>query len=234
MPPVSTWAFTADYGTVRTEKDPAGTVRLVPTPRFWFVKHFCNLTPRSCYALGTRSDHPKVLFTAFKGLAGGNEVYTFHIVNLGSGRECSPSGQPAAVTSLRAIGTSETDAFRTLEPIAVKNGAATFHLAPRAQLTLTTWAEGADYSFSITPARPNVPWQSPLFLFDDDHRGGDQQRPTAVLAVLLLRKPLPGDQSAHSLGDSDPRWPVPVGDGRRIARRPRFVLLRTQSPFEQD
>jgi len=130
------WEFTNDYGIVKEEKDAAGQTKLVPTVRFWFVKHFCNLTPPGADALGTASDQEKVLFTAFS--AGGQ--YTLHIANLGPEREATLAGLPARTASWRAIRTSETQRFQELEPVRAERGEARLHLAPLSLVTLTTAA----------------------------------------------------------------------------------------------
>jgi len=135
------WEFTSDYGTVKVEKDG----RLAPTVRFWFVKHFCNLTPPKAEVLATSSDNPKVLLTAF---AGKGPVYTLHIANFGAGRPATITGLPAEVKSLRAIQTSATDSFKELSAVAVEAGAAKVQLAQQSLLTLTTMPASAGISDS--------------------------------------------------------------------------------------
>jgi len=132
------WEFTSDYSTVAEEKDAEGKTRLVPTVRFEFVRHFCNLTPRGAEALGVASDNDKVLFTAFAGDVGGKRAYTLHVANLGSGRPATISGVPAGVASLRAVQTSQAEAFQELEAVKVAEGRAELELAPQSLLTLTT------------------------------------------------------------------------------------------------
>ncbi|MBM4040332.1 MAG: hypothetical protein FJ290_17635 [Planctomycetes bacterium] len=130
------WEFTSDYGTVRVEKD--GT--LVPTVRFWFVKHFCNLTPPKADVLATSSDNPKVLLTAFRGEG---PVYTLHIASFGAAREATIAGLPPEVKSLRAVQTSAADSFKELPAVPVEAGAARVQLAQQSLLTLTTMPAGA-------------------------------------------------------------------------------------------
>ncbi|MBU0606422.1 MAG: hypothetical protein KKI08_00995 [Armatimonadetes bacterium] len=130
------WEFTADYGTVRVVKDEAGKGQLVPTVRFWFVKHFCNLTPYHSQALTAESDHPKVLVTAF---AKGPE-FTVHVLNIGAARTATLQGLPATVKRLHAVRTSETDSFRSLDEVTVTDGAVKLDLTERSLLTLTTIA----------------------------------------------------------------------------------------------
>jgi hypothetical protein len=38
------WEFTGDYSIVRAQHKDDGTAELTPTSRFWFVKHFTDLT----------------------------------------------------------------------------------------------------------------------------------------------------------------------------------------------
>jgi len=123
------WEFTSDYGTVRVEGG-----KLVPTVRFWFVKHFCDLTPPKAEALTTASDHPKVLFTAFRGEG---PVYTLHVANLGAARPATITGLPAEVKSLRAIRTSETDSLKELPSLPVERGVLKVTLPRQSLLTLT-------------------------------------------------------------------------------------------------
>lgn len=128
------WEFTADYSIVKQDKDEQGQDRITPTPRFWFVKHFCNLTPYHSEALTAVSDNPKVLVTSFsKGPA-----FTVHVANLGAARSATITGLPANLTRLQAVRTSAEDSFRKLEPIAVTNGTMKLDLTAQSLLTLTT------------------------------------------------------------------------------------------------
>ena len=47
------WEFTGDYSIVRARRKDDGTAELTPTSRFWFVKHFTDLTPHNSDALAT-------------------------------------------------------------------------------------------------------------------------------------------------------------------------------------
>jgi O-glycosyl hydrolase len=136
------WEFTSDYSIVREQRDAAGQVTLTPTVRFWFVKHFCNLTPHGADALTTTSDHPKVLVTAFRGEAEGQAVTTIHIANLGAEREATITGLPADARQLRVVRTSETQSFAEGEPVAPKERSLKLTLPALSLTTLTTMAEG--------------------------------------------------------------------------------------------
>jgi len=132
------WEFTNDYSIVNEEKLPDGTVKLTPTVRFWFVKHFCNLTPPQCDVLTTTSDQPKVLFTAFAGRDGNLPVYTLHVANFGAQRQATITGLWDGIASWRAVRTSETGAFQELPPVVPKDGTVELELVPQSLLTLTT------------------------------------------------------------------------------------------------
>jgi len=132
------WEFTSDYSLVSQGNDASGRATLEPTRRFFIVKQFCNLTPPKPDVLAATSDAPKVVLTAF---AGRGAVYTFQIVNRGAGRKAVLTGIPDEVTRLRALRTSETENFKELDSVAVKDGRAEIELAPQSLLTLTTMPE---------------------------------------------------------------------------------------------
>ncbi|MCX6616516.1 MAG: hypothetical protein NTZ98_10520 [Acidobacteria bacterium] len=132
------WEFTSDYGTVRVKKNADGSEELSPTARFWFVKHFTDLTPPGADVLWAASDNPKVLFTAYAGGRAARRSYTLHIANLGAARSIAIRGIPAEVRSLRAIRTSESEDFQELPAAKVANGSVVIQAAPRSLLTLTT------------------------------------------------------------------------------------------------
>lgn len=132
------WEFTSDYSIVQESRNAAGEVVLTPTVRFFFVKHFCNLTPHHSDALGVASDNPKVLFTAFAGTVSGQPAYTLHVANLGAEREAFLSGLPRGLTHLYAVRTSEEERFQTLDAVEVRDGTLKLVLAPQSLLTLTT------------------------------------------------------------------------------------------------
>ena len=120
------WEFTGDYGMVRDD--------LQPTARFWFVRHFTNLTPPDADALRTSSDQASVLFTAFR--AGAD--YTLHVANLGGEREIAIEGVPEEVRALLPVVTSASDSFRRLAAVAVESGRVRLRAPARSLVTLTT------------------------------------------------------------------------------------------------
>ena len=127
------WEFTSDYGIAKVTE--AGEV--VPTVRFYLVKHFCNLTPKGADALKTASDNGNVLFTAFRGRADSASAYTLHIANLGPARSATITGIPAGVKQLRAVQTSEEKHFEELATVKPQSGMITLRLAAQSLLTLT-------------------------------------------------------------------------------------------------
>lgn len=135
------WEFTDDYSIVKQEKDARGNERLAPTVRFWFVKHFCNLTPHHAEALAITCDNPEVLATAFSARQGGRRVFTVHIANFGAARQATVTGLPAGLTHLRAVRTSAEDSFRELGQVRVAKGAVKLDLTAQSLLTLTTMGE---------------------------------------------------------------------------------------------
>ena len=132
------WEFTSDYSIVDERKNSDGTSKLAPTPRFWLVKHFCNLTPPHAQALATESDCNRVLLTAFSGNIAGKEALTLHISNSGPARRITITGVPSPHEQLRAIRTSESESFQQLDPVTAKDGTIELQLASRSLLTLTS------------------------------------------------------------------------------------------------
>lgn len=132
------WEFTSDYSIVNQVRQPDGTVELQPSVRFHFVKQFCNLTPYHSDALTTTSDNPRVLVTAFSAPSGRPAAFTVHVLNAGAERTATLSGIPPAITTLRAVRTSETEGFQELPPVTVRDGKTTLTLAQQSLLTLTT------------------------------------------------------------------------------------------------
>jgi O-glycosyl hydrolase len=133
------WEYTNDYGLADVQPaQGAGTSqRIVPSWRFWFIKQFSNLTPARASALTTASDKAKVLFTAFSDADHG--VYTLHIANLGTGRPVTISGIPKNVTGLNAVCTSETEQYKRLGTVQIKqDGTVQLDLPAQSLLTLTT------------------------------------------------------------------------------------------------
>ncbi len=132
------WEYTADYGTVRVERNASGAQEFVPTARFFFLKQFNNLTALNSDALGTRSDNPNVLFTAFVGETAGRPVHTLHVANTGAAREVTIEGVPAGISALRALRTSETENYRELGPVKPERGTIRIQVPARCLVTLTT------------------------------------------------------------------------------------------------
>ena len=101
---------------------------------------FRKAEPNDCpdSKVATTSDNAKVLFTAFAYAEGKKPVYTCHIGNFGASRNATISGLPPGTTSLRAICTSQTENFKELGRVSVKDGKAHVALPEQSLLTLTT------------------------------------------------------------------------------------------------
>lgn len=125
------WQFTNDYSLVRLR--PGGGVE--PTPRFWLMKHFTDLTPQKAEALATSSDQPEVLFTAFR--AGGR--YALHILNLGARRKAVLEGVPAG--KWRQVRSTEAAQFQEAV-IGEAGGKVELELPARSLVTLVGETEG--------------------------------------------------------------------------------------------
>jgi hypothetical protein len=129
------WEFTGDYPLAESVKcDAAMLATVVPTTRFWLVKHFCNLTPRKAQVLATTCDNPLILFTAFSS----GQDFTFHILNTGPARHATISGLPRKLTDITSVRTSESESFKTLPRTAVDDGVVELQLPAQSLLTLTT------------------------------------------------------------------------------------------------
>ncbi|HUG09989.1 MAG TPA: hypothetical protein VMM36_03200 [Opitutaceae bacterium] len=98
------WEFTEDYGLAFPDADG----RVVPTSRFWLMKHFTNLTPMKSEGVASSSDRPDVLVSAF---VKGNAI-TVHILNTGPARKVTVAGLSAGgwkrVTTTETVDWEET------------------------------------------------------------------------------------------------------------------------------
>ena len=135
------WEYTADYRISEMEKGPDGRRRVRPTPRFWMIQQFAELTPRPATALETKSDHDKVLFTAFTGVGGGKRL-VLHVANCGAARKATLTGLPPKARRLRAMQTSWQKGREKLPSVAVRGGQAKLDLAQFSLLTLTDGPHG--------------------------------------------------------------------------------------------
>jgi len=121
------WQFTEDYGLVHVGAANA----IEPTPRYWLMKQFVNLSPAKSEVVGTSSDRPDVRLSAFAR----KDALVVHVLNLGPGCEASLSGLPSGpwhtVTTTESSGYQEADAK-------IEDGAAPLrlHLPARSLTTL--------------------------------------------------------------------------------------------------
>lgn len=80
------WQYTEDYSLLHKGSDGA----IEPTPRYWLMKQFVDLSPRKSQVVVTTSDQKDV---AISGFSKGNEL-TVHLLNLGPDREITLDGLP--------------------------------------------------------------------------------------------------------------------------------------------
>lgn len=131
------WEYSNDYALCRVARR-GGSDQVVPGMRFWLIKQLVDSTPSGARALGSGSDHPRVLTTAFRIVASGRQPgYVVHIANLGAERTAELSGLPEGVATLRAVETAWGRNMQPREGIPVRAGAAVLELAPLSLLTLT-------------------------------------------------------------------------------------------------
>lgn len=118
------WQFTADYGLARLDEKGA----VVPTGRFWLMKHFTNLTPMKSMAVEVVSDQAEVLVSGF---AKGGE-FVIHILNMGPARAATVAGLPQG--SWRSVTTTELAGYQ--EATAASEALVRMQLPARSLTTL--------------------------------------------------------------------------------------------------
>jgi hypothetical protein len=121
------WQFTNDYALARLGPD--GAVQ--PTPRFWLMKHFTDLTPHKSEVLATSSDQPQVLFTAFRA----GTSYALHVLNLGPAREAAVEGLPDS--EWQPVETTEAVHYQSRPGLRAERGTLRLRLAAGSLTSLT-------------------------------------------------------------------------------------------------
>lgn len=135
------WEFNEDYRLVTVKRPQGGKPEVLPTARFWMMKHFCNLTPRPAEALEGTSDSPGVLFTAFGGLEREKGKYAMHIANLSASRKALIQGLPAGVRTLQVVRSVRQEQFKSQDSVSVKDGTVALDLPAQSLTTLSGQAE---------------------------------------------------------------------------------------------
>jgi len=92
------WEYTDDYGLATAGPDG----KVVPSSRFWLMKHFAALTPWKSEGVASSSDRADVLVSAFAK----DGAVVVQILNLGPARDATVSGLP--VGKWRSVTTTET------------------------------------------------------------------------------------------------------------------------------
>ena len=121
------WQFTNDYALARVSA--SGAVE--PTPRFWLVKHFTDLTPHHSEVLGSSSSEPAVLFAAFRK----DGKYALHLLNTGPARAVELSG--VADGAWQVTETTEAAQFQQKPAVTASAGTLRVQLPARSFVTLS-------------------------------------------------------------------------------------------------
>ncbi|MGH7996201.1 MAG: hypothetical protein ACREFX_07610 [Opitutaceae bacterium] len=127
------WEFTDDYSLVHVATDG----RVAPTARFYLMKHFTNLTPEHSEVVGSSSDQPGVLVSAF---ARGRR-FVVHILNTGPARSATLAGLPSGAYEA-AVTTEATWFAMAPGPVVRRDGAAALSLPARSLTTLVRRPSG--------------------------------------------------------------------------------------------
>ena len=128
------WQLTADYsplkgGGIFGDKGP-----LEPTQRFWQLKQLAGTIPGQRH-ISVFSSRPDISSAA---LAGTGNNYTVHLVNNSAGRRARLSGIPKGVKKFKVYITDKSRNNISLSNVVVKDGEASFDLAPRCYVTLVS------------------------------------------------------------------------------------------------
>ncbi|MGD2174844.1 MAG: hypothetical protein PVJ27_05530 [Candidatus Brocadiaceae bacterium] len=130
------WEYGGSYPLLLEEGD-----ELRPTARYWMIHQFATLTPSPAVALGTESDNPEVLFTAFRGRsADGRSVYALHVANLGADRPMRLEGLPTGPGTLEATWVNALGDRRAGGTVSAQGGVLQTRLTALSLLTLR-WSE---------------------------------------------------------------------------------------------
>ena len=109
------WEFTEDYGLAFPDADG----KVVPTSRFWLMKHFTNLTPLKCEGIASSSDQADVFVSAFRK----DDAVVVHILNTGAEREATIAGLGGGkwkrVTTTETVDWEETALVDASGPLAL-------------------------------------------------------------------------------------------------------------------
>ena len=125
------WEFTDDYGLAYSTGG-----QIVPTKRFWMVKHLSDATPAGSVYLETRTECPDLIPVGFAKQGANNLTTTLHIGNFGPGRALKVTGLPDGINRLFVLRTSESESLQEIGVVTVHGGEALLELAPQSLTTL--------------------------------------------------------------------------------------------------
>jgi len=126
------WELTDDYPLAQLREG-----RATLTPRYWFTKHFCNLTPAPGEQFTAESSNPSVIATAFRGL-GRAPAHAIHVANFGAARRLTITGLPPTLRELWSVATGKDFSFRPGGLLPVQAGSVQLELPAQSLLTLTS------------------------------------------------------------------------------------------------
>jgi hypothetical protein len=130
------WQLTSDYSPLAGGGVYGDTSSpLHPTQRFWNLKQLAS-TPKDLRAMQLTINGADISGAALGDNAKG--IYSIHLVNNGAARKVTLSGVPAKVKSLRVWVTDRNRDMQKMEPVAVRNGKASFMLDATCYTTLQT------------------------------------------------------------------------------------------------
>jgi O-glycosyl hydrolase len=126
------WEYSNDYSIVGTNKFDKNKLR--PTERFGLQKHFTDFVPPGSEALGTSSDNPHILFTAFRS----GKHHTLFLANPKWSRQVTLTGIPPEIKTLNVVRTARGEVFKKLESVNVVDGKISLELPIQSLTTFTT------------------------------------------------------------------------------------------------
>jgi O-glycosyl hydrolase len=125
------WELTNDYGTVYSSGG-----QILPTKRFWMVKHLADFSPPGGSYLDLETECADLLGVGFAKRARNHSTITLHIGNFGPAREATIVGLSSRLEQLAVLRTSESESLQGVGMVRVERGAALLQLGPQSLTTL--------------------------------------------------------------------------------------------------
>ncbi len=132
------WQLTSDYALLSFDDSGPGEPRPELSKRFWFFKHFSDLTMPNAKALTTESSHDNVQFTAYAAQTDGIEHYVLHVSNPGAARHVTVTGLPDAVKALHPVVTDGQNSYFQKPALIVRDNSLELDVTAHSLTTLTS------------------------------------------------------------------------------------------------